>query len=151
MARITDKQTIFKPLKNELLKVLNNELEKRGHKITNLNKAKIPDLMKFIDKFKFDYINEILELREEEKRENLRREMERIKWQREKERDLFIYNQILTELNENDLNEIKSYWIEAQEKIDNEYITNNKEKIKKARERQQEMIKFLTRDYREAP
>jgi hypothetical protein len=141
MARITDKQTIFKPLKNELLKVLNNELEKRGHKITNLNKAKIPDLMKFIDKFKFDYINEILELREEEKRENLRREMERIKWQREKERDLFIYNQILTELNENDLNEIKSYWIEAQEKIDNEYITNNKEKIKKARERQQEMIK----------
>ena len=102
MARITDKQTIFKPLKNELLKVLNNELEKRGHKITNLNKAKIPDLMKFIDKFKFDYINEILELREEEKRENLRREMERIKWQREKERDLFIYNQILTELNEND-------------------------------------------------
>jgi hypothetical protein len=72
--------------------------------------------MKFIDKFKIDYINEILELREEEKRENLRREMERIKWQREKERDLFIYNQILTELNENDLNEIKNYWIEQQQK-----------------------------------
>ena len=72
--------------------------------------------MKFIDKIKFDYINEILELREEEKRENLRREMKRIKWQREKERDLFIYNQILTELNENDLNEIKNYWIEQQQK-----------------------------------
>jgi hypothetical protein len=72
--------------------------------------------MKFIDKFKIDYINEILELREEEKRENLRREMKRIKWQREKERDLFIYNQILTELNENDLNEIKNYWIEQQQK-----------------------------------
>ena len=42
--------------------------------------------------------------------------MERIKWQREKERDLFIYNQILTELNENDLNEIKNYWIEQQQK-----------------------------------
>jgi len=140
MARITEKQTIFKPLKNELLKVLNNELEKRGHKITNLNKAKIPDLMKFIDKFKIDYINEILELREEEKRENLRREMERIKWQREKERDLFIYNQILTELNENELNEIKEYWIEAQQKIDDDYITNNKEKIEMARKRREELI-----------
>jgi hypothetical protein len=69
--------------------------------------------------------------------------MERIKWQREKERDLFIYNQILTELNENDLNEFKNYWIEQHKKIDDDYITNNKEKIEKARERQQEMIKHF--------
>ena len=33
--------------------------------------------------------------------------MERIKWQREKERDLFYYNPILTESNENDLTEMK--------------------------------------------
>ena len=76
------------------MKVLNNELEKRGHKITNSNKAKIPDIMKFIDKFKINYEEEILELRKQEEREHLKREMERIKWQREKERDLFIYNQI---------------------------------------------------------
>ena len=43
------------------MKVLNNELEKRGHKITNSNKAKIPDIMKFIDKFKINYEEEILE------------------------------------------------------------------------------------------
>ena len=107
MARITEKQTIFKPLKNELLKVLNNELGQRGHKIKNLNKAKIPDLMKFINKFKINYEEEILELRKQEERENSKREMERIKWQREKERDLFYYNPILTESNQNDLNEMK--------------------------------------------
>ena len=122
------------------MKVLNNELEKRGHKITNLNKAKIPDLMKFINKFKINYEEEILELRKQEEREHLKREMERIKWQREKERDLFIYNQILTELNENELNEIKEYWIGAQQKIYDDYITNNKGKIKMARKRREELI-----------
>jgi len=66
--------------------------------------------------------------------------MERIKWQREKERDLFIYNQILTELNETELNEIKEYWIEAKQKIDDDYITNNKEKIVMARKRREELI-----------
>ena len=66
--------------------------------------------------------------------------MERIKWQREKEKDLFIYNQILTELNETELNEIKEYWIEAQQKIDDDYITNNKEKIVMARKRREELI-----------
>ena len=84
MTTIKGKQTIFKPLKNELLKVINNELEKRGHKITNLNKVKMQELMQFITKFKINYEEEILELRQQEKKEIIRREIERIKWSREK-------------------------------------------------------------------
>jgi hypothetical protein len=140
MSKIKGNQSIFKPLKNELLKVINNELENRGHRITNLNKVKIPELMKFITKFKINYEEEILELRNQEKKEIIRREMDRIKWSREKERDLFIYNQILRELSETEINEIKEYWIEKQEKIDDEYITDNKEKIEMARKRRDELI-----------
>jgi cytochrome c553 len=82
--------------------------------------------MQFITKFKINYKEEILELRNQEKKEIIRREMDRIKWSKEKERDLCVYKQILNELSETEINEIKKYWVEKQESIDDEYIRDNK-------------------------
>jgi hypothetical protein len=141
----------FKPLKCELVQVIEDYLSERNQRLTNLNKVNINKLHDLIIKFNIMNYEEIIlnnrmqkqEQKEKEEKEKKEREAIAEKQKQEQQAKL---NEIYEVLTKKDLEFIKDFYFKEEQQKDKDYIKNNSEKIQKAKDNKKNLMNGLYKE-----